>query len=452
MGLSATAATHKTNIYVAACLSHYEDVSKARVKNVRNLVPYEKKFIEFTEASEAGRHMLDKVAKSVNTKIAYSKACKFLSDFLKKGLDEIVTEYQKDVQENAYKAFDKWERTFDDFAIYLGKNLHLSSSSVSSFHAGAKALINSNVPRSMRLQAKSPTVVSRTILGVTMDELKEIYNIVGVRERAIIAFLKDSGMSRADALILKKGDLEGFDKGEQWIHLNVFRAKEGVEYETFAGPNAVEALKAYFTWREKNGETLTKESPLFVTTRKRGGVFRQLNENALNSIFEIIEKDTGKVISSHRLRKFFETYMALVVRHPIVLKYWMGHKVRRSRDIEARYILPPTPEQLKLYKESYKNIDIKGSTMDDRVKELEKFKATLTPEQLETMKRLNLRKKEHVSELGEIERSDQTKENCPDGEHCEFKQISEKELLQHLKDGWMITHRLSDGEVIVRHG
>ena len=416
---------------------------------MRKLVPYEKGFVEFAEKSEAGRHMLDKVAKSMNTRIAYSKGCRFLSDFLKKDLDEIVSEYQKGVQENAYKAFDKWERIFDDFAIYLEKDLHQSSASVSVFHSGGKALINANVPRSMRLQAKSPSVISRTIMGVTMEELKEIYSIVGVRDRAIIGFLKDSGMSRADALILNIGDLEGFDKGEQWIHLNAFRGKEGVEYETFIGPNAVEALRAYFTWRKANGETLTPASPLFATTRRP---FRRIDENALNSIFEIIKSDTKKDVSSHRLRKFFETYMALVVRHPIILKYWMGHKIRRkSRDIEARYILPPTPEQLKLYQESYRNIDLTGGTLEERAKQAakEQLEQMLTPEQKEFMTRAGIkltRKTRH------IKAEDEKKEDCQNGEHCgeEFKQIMESDLLGYLKAGWRITHNLTNAQVIVQ--
>jgi hypothetical protein len=34
---------------------------------------------------------------------------------------------------------------------------------------------------------------------------------------------------------------------------------------------------------------------------------------------------------------------------------------------------------------------------------------------------------------------------------CEFKQISEANLLEHLRNGWTIVHKLSEGEVIVKH-
>ena len=30
----------------------------------------------------------------------------------------------------------------------------------------------------------------------------------------------------------------------------------------------------------------------------------------------------------HPWTKFFTTYMAMEIRHPVILKYWMGHKVK----------------------------------------------------------------------------------------------------------------------------
>jgi hypothetical protein len=57
-------------------------------------------------------------------------------------------------------------------------------------------------------------------------------------------------------------------------------------------------------------------------------------------------------LSTHRLRKYFAIYMAMETRHPVILKYWMGHKGAKG-DVEARYVVPPLPEQLEWYKEVY---------------------------------------------------------------------------------------------------
>jgi len=229
----------------------------------------------------------------------------------------------------------------------------------------------------------------------------------------------------------------------------VVREKEHVQYETFLGPNAVNDLKAYLAWREQRGEKITPQSRIFVSEHTP---YEVLDSAAVACIFTRMTARTGIDISTHRLRKFFETYMALVVRHPIVLKYWMGHKIRQGRDIEARYIIPPTPEQLKLYKEAYRSIDITGATVESRVKELEKFKASLTPEQQETAKRAGLlmRKKERVSkpkEEGEEEEG-QEPEKCEDGEHCQ-RAASEAELPELLAQGWHASIVLPSGKIVV---
>jgi hypothetical protein len=131
--------------------------------------------------------------------------------------------------------------------------------------------------------------------------------------------------------------------------------------------------------------------------------------------------------------------MALVVRHPIILKYWMGHKIRKGRDVEARYIIPPTPEQLELYKEAYKNIDLIGTTVEERVKAIEELTKSLTPEQKEKMQKYGIRWTKRA-------KRETNGGDC--GER--FEQIAESQLLGYLKAGWTIAHKLSNGEVIVK--
>jgi len=41
--------------------------------------------------------------------------------------------------------------------------------------------------------------------------------------------------------------------------------------------------------------------------------------------------------------------------------------------------------------------------------------------------------------------------DCPNGKNClTFKEIGESQLLNHLNDGWKITHNLQNGRVIVQ--
>jgi integrase/recombinase XerD len=422
-----------------------QKMSKKDTVKKEALGPFDRQFIDFCEKYPEPTDMLRKAARSPSTKALYARGVFLLSEFLHKTPTEIVTEYRTDVKAGAYDAYDKWEKVFDDFAIFL-EDKGFKSATVGIYYTGGKALINYSVPRSMRLQTKAPEVFSRTIPGVTFEDLRKLYALSrSPRERAFISILKDSGISCADAIRLTIKDFEGFDKGEEWIHINMVREKEHVQYETFLGPNAVNDLKAYLTWRQQRGEKITPQSFIFVSEHIP---YEVLDSAAVACIFTRMTARTGIQVSTHRLRKFFETYMALVVRHPIVLKYWMGHKIRQGRDIEASYIIPPTPEQLKIYKESYKNIDITGATVEDRVKELERFKASLTPEQQEAAKRAGLlmRKKERITKQ-------EKDEDCEDGEHCaqeEFRQVKEDQLLESLKEGWKVAYRLERGEVIIQ--
>lgn len=404
------------------------------------LTPSAQRYLDFLNKFPEGAYMLDNL-KKVTTQVPYAKGAFFLSEFLGKNPSQIVQDYKADVHGNLYEASDKWEKIFKDFATYLEKKKY-SSASVALYHNGAKALINANVPRRMHVQAKTEKGVSRTIVGVTFEDLKEIYGMCDVRERAIVAFLKDSGMSKADILPLDIGILENFDRGDQFIHLSVFRGKESVEYETFIGPNTVEALKAYFALRRNRGESLTPQSPLFVTEEKP---LTSLNSRSVSSLFARIAKKSGKKITTHRLRKFFETYMALIVRHPIILKYWMGHKITKARDVEVRYIIPPTPEQLKLYQESYKNIDLTGGTLEERMREAakEQFEKMLSPEAREFAQSHNLRFKGRKKKP-----EPESEKACEDGKHCQ-RLASEAELPDLLADGWHASIVLPSGKIVV---
>jgi hypothetical protein len=123
----------------------------------------------------------------------------------------------------------------------------------------------------------------------------------------------------------------------------------------------------------------------------------------------------------------------------------MGHKIHKGRDIEARYIIPPTPEQLALYKQAYANVDITGATVESRVKALEDFKKSLTPEQQETARRAGfpMRKTKQVSEP----RTEG--ENCKDDEHCQ-RVVTEAELPKLLSEGWTANLVLPTGKIVVQ--
>jgi integrase len=255
---------------------------------------------------------------------------------------EVVEAYRRDVRADLYEGMAKWERIFDGFASHL-KGLGLSPSTVSLYHLGARMLINRNVPRSLRLMASPPPRHSRVIPPPSKNQLMKVWAKLDTRGRCIVGVLKDSGISASDAIRLRIGDLEGYLEGEEYCHVRLVRVKEHVAYDTFLGPDATLSL------REWLGESASPETPVFGQAREKGA---PMSLQALRLYFLRLSREAQVALSTHRLRKYFATYMAMEVRHPVILKYWMGHRVARG-DVEARYVIPPLPEQMELYKKAY---------------------------------------------------------------------------------------------------
>lgn len=399
--------------------------------------------------------MIRRKCKKVSTRLLYVKGAILFSEFLGKGFDDIVNEYQADAEKSLYKAFDKWEQIYEDFSDNLQEK-YPEGSTAKAYFTGSVALINANVPKSARIKPSAPPAISRTIPPITMEDLRTVRAVADERERAFIDILKDSGISREDAIEVTYGVVKKAveDKAVRFLKIDMYRGKENVEYETWIGPNAIESLRIYFMIRRQRGEAITDDAPIFGRDHRPYG---KLPKGSLSGVFRRLTKKTGITISTHRLRKFFETYITAGGVHPIVAKYWMGHKIRGGRsDIEARYIIPPENLQREQYIKAYDYIDAmpKLTTQDLSEARIRAELETMSPEARKAyIQRLTRRytfKPNLQRLLKQIEKDVEKEDDCPDGEHCEFKQIPETNLLEYLRQGWQIVKEVSNGEVIVR--
>jgi len=367
---------------------------------------------------------------SENTEFLYAKYIRAYCDMVKRTPDQLIAERKKQVKSETPEITHKAEEMLRREYLKIKKTGKKAKGvllvrCVKSFYA------KNYVP----LDIKDPKVAFGKRKPVAMDDLKLLYKAANPRMKTWIAILKDSGLSREDALQLKYGEIQkAFERGDQFLPIHLIREKTQVEHDTFLGPNTVEALKLYMRELQVKGIKITAETRLMnvkgkATTKQSMGVF-----------ISRFGKKYDIALSSHRIRKLFETAMALGKVHPLIVKYWMGHKI--SSDIESSYIIPTIQEQLTLYRESYKNIDLVGERMEERVKALEEFKQKLTPEQRELAIRAGFK-------LRKTKRERKTETN---GGEETFKEIGETELLIHLQSGWRIEHNLQNGRVILRMG
>jgi integrase len=420
----------------------------------------DRKRIKWVESFKSGKKWFLKLAKQhgekEGTKKNYAMALERFTEYMKMNPDEIITAYTEALDQNVRKAVEEWNDNLDLFVPWAIKRYGLSRSRARDHFAGIKSFFDNNV--AIKLTAKTPEAYSKQRLPVTIEDIREkILPHADMQETFIISFLKDSGVSQAEALRLNVGDIE--DLGNGFGYMRVHRKKEGVDYETFIGPNAMKAMRQYLEYRKREGEIITDESPLFTKKNKLG---ERMARNLISWQLTKLGKKAGVNLSTHRLRKCFETFLAIGKVHPIILKYWMGHKI--GRDIEGRYIIPPKEEQIKLYMEAYKHIDLESEKVSEEERriqatfdnlrltgfseeDIERYRAQRgktwrTAKELITVVRQRVRRPKPADNMNNAD--------CPDGKNCPtFKEINESELLVHLQDGWKITHNLQNGKVIV---
>lgn len=424
----------------------------------------EKQRIEWVKSFESGQRWFGKLrarrGEKLGTLKKFALCLQLFCEYVKMNPDEIIDAYKRGLKEDVNETVQYWNDTVELFYNYILDTRGIKRGSAVIYHTAVKSFFSHNA--AVHLTTKTPEFVSGEIPPISMDDLQELLPQVNPYHRFMILFLKDSGISQADALRLTLGDLKAHKPiTSDFIRLpadpsrKILRAKEGVKYETFIGPNTIEALKTYLQMRRNRGEKLTADSPLFVTRSKP---WRPLTGESIRSILSYISKKTGITISTHRLRKHFETYLALAKVHPVVLKYWMGHKIRTGGEIEGKYIIPPTKEQMELYRSSYRFIDVTPKAVDDELitAQIHTILETLTPKQRrEYVKKIPLifRGKAHTIFADPKIKSLLKEKPEPVGgmlpAEPEYKQIREKELLVYLQSGWKVEYKLASGNVIV---
>jgi site-specific recombinase XerC len=439
------------------------------------------KALEWVMQFETGRRWLDKVKMektgSKQTQEEYAYRLQKFCDWANKTPDQLVAERKQQLKPSSS---DEDETKTEDLVTQFFNFLSGESkdptdrakkrTSAKSYYGAIRSFFryNSTAKSPIALTGQTPkSPAGRRILPITLDEFKRIDAVVGVRDRALLRFMKDSGCSTEDVVVFNYGDIRTqFEKGEQFIHLKAVRQKTQNNYDTFIGPNAVEALKIYFDLRKQHGESFTDATPIFLTEASKKDEFGnprprvRLDKVSVRTIFARVKRQLVITVSPHRVRKLFSTQMASAHVHPAVIKYWEGHSMG-SGDIEASYVIQRLDEQLKEYKNAYHCIDIQPR-VDEREILIQNLmnSATamgLSPEKLEEIRKVAKREKrmtpEDVAQMIRKELKTKTATDggdCSDDKHCQ-KIVSEDELPQLLANGWMFVATLPSGKCVVNN-
>jgi integrase len=422
-------------------------VSKNRLTQI------DRERIAWAKSFKAGEKWLLKLrakhGEKPGTQKYYVRALKEFSEYVGMTPDEIIDAYKEGLKENVNQAIEEWNEKLELFVPWIIDKFGIKRSVAASWFSAIKSFFNNNV--AIKLTATKPEFHSKSYNPVTIDELRNnILPFADIYQTFEILFLKDSGISQDDALRFNVGDIE--DLGNGFGYIKTFREKEGVDYETFIGPNTTEAMRKCLDFRKRLGFEITNESPLFVKKHKPN---ERLTASLIQGSLRRLSKKAGVIVSTHRLRKTFETFLAVGKVHPIILKYWMGHKVKRGKtDIEAKYIIPPKPDQLKVYMEAYQHIDIEAPQLSEderRIRALiDNARMLGVPEeQIEALLKERGKTWRKPSELAMRMRAYTGRTETNGGSTDCQRIVSEEELEGYLAKGWRVQAVLPSGKVVI---
>ena len=324
----------------------------------------------------------------------------------------------------------------------------------------------------------TPTLASERV--PSKEDLEKIIRMATPRARVSIALMAFSGL-RPESLGnyagtdgLKVGDFfkaEIGSDGVEFSHLPaMLLVRRGLskvrhQYFTFVPQQATTYIKEYLQERVKNGEKLSKDSPL-LGFDPRGLKKNKFLRTTLvtRDIKEAIVK-AGFNWRPYVLRAYFDTNMIIAesrgkISHPY-LQFMMGHK----GDMEARYstnkgVLPPDmiEDMCKAYKECepflstvvqpLEQVSVVKEAKIEALKSIAKSLLGIDLLEVKVAKEKELKRELTKDEEIALFESEMKKMRNPERDPQIM--VSEEELEKHLADGWQFVSVLPSEKILIR--
>ena len=308
------------------------------------------------------RHISNKATK---TKQNYVKNFQYFLEWCGKAPDELR---KLKMQEENQK--EPWLRTGVENLVrehvgmmkhkkYSGASIHIRLCAIRSFFKAQNLPLHLNRddhPRIDNLKAKGTP---------SKKQLKEIIECAdNLRDRALMLFLKDTGLRSSDIPQILWKHL--VDVGDGFFGFKIVTVKRRVVARGFIGPEAIEALDRYKRERLQGSKNVKPESNIeghsVFTPLPESGHYgdgtEKLGSNAIGHAVRraVVLAGFPNKFSSHSLRKFWEQSMR--APREAYLKQLNGRSLNAT---ERAYYWRTEEQLLELYKENYDNLRVLGS-------------------------------------------------------------------------------------------
>jgi len=309
------------------------------------------KVVEDLRRFESVQVWLDELGKKTFNKVMVDSWLGYLRKFC--GFTGMNPDQLIDLRINELASTDRKERGqakrllnrfYNEYKERSQAGACVAFTALKSFYMANDAAVN--------VKAPEPVVMREHTLIPTQEQIRKMADLCGLRDRALTVFIAETGMRISEVLGLKQKHLGSeFKTGGDVCAVNPPRksGRKAGPQVTFICSDAVDLLKKYLEARYREGEAITDESCLFVSTRETGaqltrtGAYKILLKAGIRSGL-ITEKQGLKAFHSHCFRKRVQTVLEGSGIPLNWVDYLIGHKPRGAQ--ASAYSLP-TDEQLK---------------------------------------------------------------------------------------------------------
>jgi len=348
----------------------------------------------------------------------YLSALRKLCNWCGKDPYELVLERDREIKSDDPNGRNGIRDLLIDFRHHL-ESQGYAPKTVNSFDGAVRSFFTAILGKSGMVNIrnyKNARVSQMKDLVPTLEELKKMLDVVNFEEKFRILFIAQTGMRVSDAIGLRIGDIRReleLDNVPMAIRFLPKKDRELIgERVTFLGSDGVSVLKEYLKWREKKGEVLSDDSPLFSGRSKKRGKGRiSVTQQNFNETIRKAAKRIGLVngdakygrMRVHCLRKFFITQLTNHGVEDKIINFLTCHKIsdvdtvywnRRIEELrriyaERQQYLNPIDGKKKYYNlKEIKGIREKIQDMDKRIPSVEQIKELVKEVLQEEMIRL----------------------------------------------------------------
>jgi len=282
------------------------------------------------EQSEAYKNFINSI-NSDETRKVYRNSFSYFTSFCKiTNFDDILTQRQQVL-----------EGLIRDYIIHLRHERRLSPATVSVYLAAITHFcqmndVSINWKKLKKFKAKHYNIVEDK--PYTREQIKKLVDVAQLRDKCCILLMASAGLRRGALEYLRIRDITKIDK-YQLYKINVYR-KEQEQYITFCTPECAKYIDQYLEWRQRLGEQLKPNSPLFrisFDTITEVNAPKVVSKYVITAIIHDLLGTTGiraeneinkrtELMETHGFRKFFKTTCIKAGMNPLYSEYLMGHR------------------------------------------------------------------------------------------------------------------------------